>query len=742
MALIFALAIKVERNQQRLSAYYVWVYGLSLGVLHTAWAFYGYVGDAAANGLRFLSIDFGLYGSLFLWFFLLRRMVLVKDALHITSLADLIAARYNHSQYIAGLVALIAFFGTVPYVGLQLKAIADSIGVITVGIGQDSGNVYAHAIGMFTSFILLIFTILYGIRRLDPTEHHYGMIFVLALECIVKLLAVVVVGAYVVWGLYEGVADLFSEAEAAGFGYVTTFRVAEMGSVALVSQFIIGFASVFILPRMFHISVVENESPKHVLPAIIILTGYIFIFFLSVVPVALAGLLQGWSLEHADMFMLLVPQQSENPLLIIMTFLGGFAAASGMVIITTTTVSTMVANHVVLPVIEADKRLSFLRSYLLQVRWAIAFFIIFFSYVFVAFLSAPFFLQTIGNLAITALLQVLPALVFGLLWRRGNEKGALWGMSAGLVMWLYTLFLPIVFRQFEIFPDFIASGPWGLEWLRPEGLLGVSGLDNMSHGIFFSTGVNVLLYWLVSVSFESYKQERTLADEFMSTFSSTPPERQIRPAGVDDYIDFSRKYDEAMKLLLNYLRRDKATQLLQHITDDLKFAGRKHINIIELVEFHRLVEHELAGSIGAVSSHSAMNSHIQYSKRESNDLKMMFHHLATELKVTDSHTMEHQDSGEVINVLQSRIAKLEHEIFEKEEALGDLRDKLEAQYEEAFRWRVKLQKGERLMEGEPHGPVIKKSFSDLEEENTQLKRMYAELSLEHEKLKKLLDKTE
>ncbi len=741
MALLFALATRVERHQARLSRQYVWVYGLAMGVLYTSWAFYGNVGDATTHGFRYMAFDFGTYACLALWWLLLWRMVQVKEALHITSIADFIAARYNRSQSIAGLVSLIALFGSVPYVGLQIKAVIESINVIssTPATGDD------HLTGFATCIILLLFTILYGIRKLDPTEHHFGMLVVLALECVIKLLALIAIGLFVTFGLYQGFADIVLQAQANGLHQVLSFGVAEHGISSLIAQFVLGFFIVLALPRQFHIAVVENTDKRHIKPAAWILGGYILLFSIFIVPIAAAGLLQGLPAEQADMFILLLPLQADNVSLTLSTFLGGFAAASGMVIITTTAIATMVANHLVLPLAEHWRPISGLRAYLLQVRWSVALLVISLAYLFVEYFSAAFFFTALGSVALTALLQIMPALFGGLFWRRGNTRAALVSMISGLLVWCYTLLFPIMVREFGWFPQLLEYGPYAISWLKPEGLLGIDWLDNTAHGMTFSLGINTLLYVSLSMLCDPHKQERQLTQEFMHIFippaegAPRQPAPQVRPTGLNDYIAADLKLEEASKLLNNYLRKDKAATVLQQIRQDLHVQNKSHINIIELVEFHRMLEHALAGSIGAASAHSAIQSHVQYSARESNELNTIYHHISSELNSKPPEDTSQHDRNKTIDLLQTRIATLERDIAAKQQEIDRLQRHLDSRYDDIHRLRMDVQRCQSTLH-HPAPSATSYPPSDIEQENVQLKQMYAELSLEVQRLSALVKK--
>ena len=103
------------------------IYALSLAVYCTSWTFFGSVGLAATSGLDFLGIYLGPILLVTVGFPIFNHVINVAKSERITSIADFIAARYGKSTAAGALAALIAVVGTVPYIALQLKAIANSV---------------------------------------------------------------------------------------------------------------------------------------------------------------------------------------------------------------------------------------------------------------------------------------------------------------------------------------------------------------------------------------------------------------------------------------------------------------------------------------------------------------------------------------------------------------------------------------------------------------------------------------
>jgi Na+/proline symporter len=190
------------------------VYTLSLAVYCTAWTFYGSVGLAARQGLTFLPIYLGPTLATLLFGFILRKMLRVTKAYGITSIADFVASRYGKSAPLGGIVTIVAILGAIPYIALQLKALAASVDTV-LGAG-DAAAVAAGTGGadtaLFVALLLALFSMLFGTRHIDATEHHQGMVLAVAFESVVKLAAFLLAGAYVTYGMFDGFGDIFAQA--------------------------------------------------------------------------------------------------------------------------------------------------------------------------------------------------------------------------------------------------------------------------------------------------------------------------------------------------------------------------------------------------------------------------------------------------------------------------------------------------------------------------------------------------
>lgn len=129
LGLLFALASFGDRRaeQGRSVIANPYIYTLSLAVYCTAWTYFGSVGVAASQGVAFLPVYLGPTLLALLFLGPVRKILLIAKAYGITSIADFASARYGKSGTVAGLVTIVALLGSIPYISLQLKAVATGI---------------------------------------------------------------------------------------------------------------------------------------------------------------------------------------------------------------------------------------------------------------------------------------------------------------------------------------------------------------------------------------------------------------------------------------------------------------------------------------------------------------------------------------------------------------------------------------------------------------------------------------
>ncbi|MDB9966301.1 sodium:solute symporter, partial [Planktomarina temperata] len=257
------------------------IYTLSLSIYCTAWTFYGAVGFAARSGLEFLTIYLGPTVVLIGWWLILRRLVRIARAERITSIADLVSSRFGKSALLGGFVTVMAVVGTTPYIALQLQSVTLSISVFAKG----TQNILSSTnIAFWTAAGLAVFTIVFGTRNLDVNERHSGVVMAIAVEAIVKLLALLAVGVFVVWGLAGGAGDVLARIDASPISQW------EVSTGRWIGVTFLSAAAFLCLPRMFQVMVVENSEESHLATASWAFPLYLLLMSLFVIPIAVVGL--------------------------------------------------------------------------------------------------------------------------------------------------------------------------------------------------------------------------------------------------------------------------------------------------------------------------------------------------------------------------------------------------------------------------------------------------------------------
>lgn len=571
------------------------IYTLSLSIYCTAWTFYGAVGYAARSGLEFLTIYLGPTLIFVGWWWILRKLVRIGRQQRVTSIADLISSRFGKSNLLGVIVTVIAVVAATPYIALQLQSVTLSFSVFASPTEDGVAPPGTDATAIWVAGGLALFTILFGTRNLDAKEQHHGIVTAIAVEAVVKLVALVAVGVFVVWGLADGPADMIARIDASD---IADWNLQPGRWAGLL--FAAG-AAVICLPRMFQVMVVENADERHLATASWAFPLYLFAMSLFIVPIAVMGLERLPVSANPDMFVLTLPLAEGQGALAMLAFLGGFSSATSMVIVESIALATMVSNHVVMPVwlrlrpakaVSGDVR----RLVILSRRVSIAV-VLGLGYAYYRMSGGSAALAAIGLIAFVGVAQFLPAMVFGIFWRGATRVGAALGMTVGFVVWAYTLFLPS-FGPDAVIPAMVfAEGPWGLEWLRPRALFGVSSMDPLLHALFWSLVLNCGAFLLGSLFTFPGPVERMQGAAFVRVFDTTAKS----PRG------WERGLAEPEDLLMMTQRIMGNEDALTFFEAEAKAQGKAGYLPDPTPAFMAKLERRLAGSVGAATAHAMMS---------------------------------------------------------------------------------------------------------------------------------------
>jgi len=573
------------------------IYPLSLAIYCTSWTFFGSVGLASRTGFDFLTIYVGPALMIGLFGPLLMRVVRLAKGQNITSIADFIAARYGKGQAVAATVALIAIVGSIPYIALQLKAVSSSLETIlahTTSTTEVTRPLLGD-IALFVALSMATFAVLFGTRHIDATEHQDGLMLAVATESIVKLVAFLAVGIFVTFWMFDGPVALFHAAMQRPSTAAIFSREPRIDT--LVAMTLLSFVAFILLPRQFHVAVVENNNVGEIKRALWLFPLYLVLINLFVVPIALAGLLTfSAGKVDSDMFVLALPLESGSNLFTIIAFVGGLSAATAMVIVESVALSIMVSNDLIMPLVLQRREALIsgrenIGSLLLTVRRLAIFAILLLAYVYYRS-AGEAQLASIGLLSFAAIAQLAPAFFGGLLWRRATAAGAIAGMTAGFFVWAYTLLLPTLSDIGVVGERILTDGPWGLIMLRPQHLLGLE-LPPLVHGVVWSLLLNIACYIGFSLRREPSPIERMQANTFVpSEFTPITPSFRLWRSSV------------AVEELTGTVSRYLGEERTQSAFEAFAAAERVSLDPKEEADFRlvRHAEHILASAIGAASS--------------------------------------------------------------------------------------------------------------------------------------------
>ncbi|MBD3678644.1 MAG: sodium:solute symporter [Rhodobacteraceae bacterium] len=709
---LFVIAFVAEQRVQRGRMVWLrspWVYTLSLSIYCTAWTFYGAVGYAARSGPEFVTIYLGPTLVMVGWWWLLRKLVRIGRAQRITSIADLISSRYGKSNLLGVLVTLLAVIGTTPYIALQLQSVTLSFSVFTDARTGDWLRDDLNSTALWVAAGLTLFTILFGTRNLDANERHHGVVAAIAVEAVVKLVALLSVGIFVVWGVAGGASDIYRVIE--------TSPIADWQPDAsrwMTLTFLSG-AAFLCLPRMFQVLVVENADERHLSKASWAFPLYLMLMSLFVLPIAAVGLQIMPEGANPDLFVLTIPLQFDQAGLAMLSFLGGFSSATSMVIVAAIALSTMVSNHIVMPIylsagqggatISGDVR----HVVLLSRRISIAG-VLLLGYFYYRVSGGGAALAAIGLISFTGVAQVLPALVGGLFWRGATRVGAAAGVSVGFLVWLYTMFLPSFGASAVLSASVLEAGPWGIAWLRPESLFGIEGLDPVVHAVFWSLILNTAAFCAGSLLSFPNPLERLQGAQFVNVFEHSTAAQ-----------NWSRGAVEAEDLLMMLQRTIGAAEAQELFQREAAAQGKAGYLPDTTPGFLERLEKELAGSVGAATAHAMISQIVGGASVSVEDL----------MAVADeaSQMLEYSNQLEQKSAELERTARQLREANEKLTQLSIQKDAFLSQISHELRTPMTSIRSfsEILMEGDADAPARARHASIIHDEALRLTRLLDDL---------------
>ncbi|MHA7844327.1 MAG: ATP-binding protein [Winogradskyella sp.] len=602
LAALFFIAYVAEKNSKSKWVNNSVVYTLSLAVYCTAWTYYGSIGIAANSGVNFLPIYLGPVIAAPLWIVLMRKIVRISKQHKISSIADFISLRYGNHRFLGALVTIVCLMAIVPYISLQLKAVSETFQILSDETSYVSTSVYDDST-FYIALLLAVFATFFGTQTTDASEKHKGIVVSVAFESVLKLLFFLFVGIYVTYVLFDGTSDIYSKmSNADNFETLTTINGFE-GGFNWLYTIMLSFMAIFLLPRQFQVSVVENVREKHLKNAIWMFPLYLLLFNIFVIFIAWAGNLTIGNTEQAEYYALLLPLQNGNTFLSVLVFLGGFSAVISMVVVATLALSTMVSNNLIIPYGFLDY---FIKShpernakYIKNIRRISIFSIIIIAYAFYVNFSFELSLYSIGLMAFVIISQLAPSFFIGLFWNRGSSIATIIGIVAGIAVVFYTLILPFSLHALNGSDDLVQNGLAGIAFLKPHALFGIDFLSPPAHAFFWSMLVNLFCYMTFSVVKKGNYRERNYAEMYVDSKNYSDLQDGALVWKGEAYVA------DIKKVLVKFLgdaRTERALKLFFRKYDlplDTQMADARLINFSEKL---------LTGSIGSASAKILISS--------------------------------------------------------------------------------------------------------------------------------------
>lgn len=497
LGLLFAAGVYGERRPQAFATRWRHVYALSLAVHCTSWTFYGTVTQAARHGWALPPTFAGAILLYALAAAVMVKLVRLARETNATSIADLIATRLGKDAWLAATVTLVAALGLVPYIALQLKAMAMSFAMLTaedVAAPVAVGAPPLRDIALYVALAMAVFAMLFGTRRVSVAEHNRGLVLAMAFESLLKLAAMLALGAFVWLGLDAPTARATAPMPSSPGGFAPLM--------------LLGAFAMFILPHQFHIAVVECRDERDVRTARWLFPLYLVLIALPVLPLARAGeaLFAGTGVP-SDLYVLALPLSQGQEALGLFAFLGGLSAATGMVVVSTLTLSLMIGNHWLAPgLLRASLRTTpwtrergdDLRGTVLLLRRAGIVAIMLLAWLYGRAVAGSAALADVGAVSFSALATLAPALAFAV-WRpQTPPRAAIAGIAVGFAVWAWCLLLPVMANAHGLAPAWVGQGPFGVAWLAPDAFLGLTGWTRLGRAVGASLFLGTLATALVA----------------------------------------------------------------------------------------------------------------------------------------------------------------------------------------------------------------------------------------------------
>ena len=582
LGLLFFIAFWAEKKKSNFWINNPYIYSLSLAVYCSAWTYYGSIGVASNQGLEYLAIYIGPVIIIPAWIYINSKIIRISRVHKISSIADFISLRYGNSRSLGAIVAIVCMLAVIPYIGLQIKAISDTFHLMTHTANSD--NIFLDT-ATYVVLIIAVFSAYYGTKYVDASEKRLGIISAVAVESFLKLIFFIILGVFVVYGVFNGFDDIYEKAsKLPDFTQKNTFNGLE-GAFNWFLMCMLSMTAIFLLPRQFHTTIIENRTEKHLKTAIWLFPLYLLLMNFFVFPIAWGGKILFFGENvNPEFYSILIPQKFGNMMIAGMVFLGGLSACISMIIISSISLSVMLSNNIIIPYgwlnsLKTETEYANNRT-IVNIRKFSIFSLIILGFVFYKYLISSATLFSVGLTAFVLIAQLAPAFFGAIFWRRGSYAGAVTGIIAGVLICYFNLILPNYFET--TYQNSAVFNFFKLAYLSP-----------VASAFFWSLLVNGGLFMIISSFVAGNYRERNFAELYVD---------------INDYIQHhenayiwkgTANISDITNILTRFLGEKKTRQALKifnlkyNISDENDSADSRFI---------KFSENLLSGRIGTASA--------------------------------------------------------------------------------------------------------------------------------------------
>ncbi len=586
LGLLFFIAYFAEKKRSSFWVNNPYVYALSLAVYCSGWTYYGSIGVAANQGLEYMAIYVGPIIIIPTWIYLNTKIIRISRVNKISSIADFISLRYGNSRSLSAIIALVCMIAIIPYIGLQIKAISETFHLVTET--DNTSNILLDS-ATYVVMIIALFSSYYGTKYVDASEKRLGIISAVAVESFLKLLFFIILGIFVVYGVFNGFEDIYTQAEKLpDFAAKNSFNGLE-GSFNWFLMLMLSMSAIFLLPRQFHTAIIENRKEKHLKTAIWLFPLYLLIFNFFIFPIAWGGKILFFGQDvNPEFYSILIPQKFGNIFISTLVFFGGLSACISMIIISSISLSIMLSNNIIIPYGWLDKFKSENDTdntkSIVNIRKISIFLLILSGFIFYKYLILGKSLFSIGLVSFVLIAQLGPSFFGAIFWRRGTYAGSVSGIIVGILICFFGLILP------SFSENFLQSSLYRNEFFN---FFKIPYLSPISQIFFWSLIVNSALFAIISANTISNYRERNYAELYVD---------------IDDYIQNhenayiwkgTANVSDIQKILVKFLGEKKTEQALKIF--NLKYKIKDDSDTADS-RFIKFSENLLSGRIGTASA--------------------------------------------------------------------------------------------------------------------------------------------